>query len=148
MSKELMRKGGFLPSNSSLTDKERRPTTRKDGLLRAGSDPELGRGVAGSRSKTASNIVYTVCRYFIRERIVADRAKLFKSGGSQAVRLPKDYRFEGQSEVLIYRNGRRVILEPVRRQWSEEFLDLAGSAEDFPYPADLPEAEPAPEFDP
>ncbi len=79
---------------------------------------------------------------------MADRAKLFKSGGSQAVRLPKGYRFEGQSEVLIYRNGRRVILEPVQRQWSEEFLDVAGSAADFPYPADLPEAEPAAEFDP
>lgn len=79
---------------------------------------------------------------------MSDRAKLFKSGGSQAVRLPKGYRFEGQSEVLIYRNGRRVILEPVRRQWSEEFLDVAGSAEDFPYPGDLPEAEPAVDFDP
>ncbi len=54
---------------------------------------------------------------------MTDRAKLFKSGGSQAVRLPKGYRFEGQSEVLIYRNGRRIILEPVRRQWSQEFLE-------------------------
>ncbi len=78
---------------------------------------------------------------------MADRAKLFKSGGSQAVRLPKGYRFEGQTEVLIYRNGHRIILEPVRRQWSEEFLDVGGSAEDFPYPADLPEAEPAADFD-
>ena len=79
---------------------------------------------------------------------MADRAKLFKSGGSQAARLPKGYRFEGQTEVLIYRRGHRVILEPVRRQWSEEFLEIAGSAEDFPYPAELPEAEPAADFDP
>ena len=78
---------------------------------------------------------------------MADRAKLFKSGGSQAVRLPKGYRFEGQSEVLIYRNGRRIILEPVRRQWSQEFLELAGSAENFPYPAELAQAEPVAEFD-
>ncbi len=28
-----------------------------------------------------------------------DRAKLFKSGGSQAVRLPKDYRFEDQDDL-------------------------------------------------
>ena len=65
---------------------------------------------------------------------MADRAKLFKSGGSQAVRLPKAYRFEGQNEVLIYRNGSRVILEPERRNWSREFLELAGAAKDFPYP--------------
>jgi antitoxin VapB len=41
---------------------------------------------------------------------MADRAKLFKSGGSQAVRLPKEYRFQDAEEVLIYRQGRRVIL--------------------------------------
>ncbi len=76
-----------------------------------------------------------------------DRAKLFKSGGSQAVRLPKGYRFEGEDEVLIYRNGQRVILEPKRRRWSREFLEIAGAAEDFPYPPELPEAEPVPEFD-
>lgn len=79
---------------------------------------------------------------------MTDRAKLFKSGGSQAVRLPKGYRFEGQTEVLIYRNGRRVILEPVRRQWSEEFREIAGSAEDFPYPPELAQTEPVADFDP
>jgi antitoxin VapB len=78
---------------------------------------------------------------------MTDRAKLFKSGGSQAVRLPKGYRFEGEKEVLIYRNGQRVILEPKRRAWSREFLEIAGAAEDFPYPAEPPEAEPAPDFD-
>ena len=42
----------------------------------------------------------------------AERAKLFKHGGSQAVRLPKAFRFEG-SEVSISKEGDRVILEPV-----------------------------------
>jgi antitoxin VapB len=67
------------------------------------------------------------------EVIMADRAKLFESEGSQAVRLPKDCRFEGD-EVLITQRGRQVILEPVRRTWSREFLALAGSAPDFPDP--------------
>lgn len=40
------------------------------------------------------------------------RAKLFKHGGSQAVRLPKEFRFEGE-EVEVRRDGDRVILEPV-----------------------------------
>lgn len=78
---------------------------------------------------------------------MSDRAKLFKSGGSQAVRLPREYRFEGQDEVLIHREGRRVILEPVVRRWSREFLELAGSAPDFPYPESPRTAEPGPDFD-
>jgi antitoxin VapB len=78
---------------------------------------------------------------------MAQRAKLFKSGGSQAVRLPKEYRFEGQEEVLIFRKGRQVVLEPVRRSWSPEFLALAGSVPDFPYPEEPQPAEPGPDFD-
>ncbi len=76
-----------------------------------------------------------------------DHARIFKSGGSQAVRLPRQYRFEGQDRVLIYRQGRRVILESEQPAWSQEFLDLAGSAEDFPYPAEPPAAEPGPDLD-
>ncbi len=76
-----------------------------------------------------------------------ETAKLFMSGSSQAVRLPKEYRFEGQKEVLIYRQGRRVILESESRSWSREFLELAGSAPDFPYPEEPPAADPGPSFD-
>jgi antitoxin VapB len=75
------------------------------------------------------------------------RAKLFKSGGSQAVRLPKAFRFDGLDEVRIYRQGERVILEPLRPSWSPEFLALAGAAPDFPYPEEPPPAEPGPDFD-
>jgi antitoxin VapB len=76
-----------------------------------------------------------------------DTAKLFTVGGSQAVRLPKAYRFEGQTSVVIRREGRRVILEPERRTWSAEFLALAGSAPDFPEPLDPPAVEPGPDLD-
>ena len=75
-----------------------------------------------------------------------DRAKLFKTGGSQAVRLPKAYRFDGDEEVLIYKEGPRVILEPTRRVWSQQFLDLAGSAPDLSCPLDPPPT-PGPDFD-
>jgi antitoxin VapB len=77
---------------------------------------------------------------------MARRAKLFKSGGSQAVRLPKEFRFDGD-EVLVSRQGERVILEPLKASWSRGFLDLAGSAPDFPYPEEPPPAEPGPELD-
>ena len=42
-------------------------------------------------------------------------AKLFLNGRSQAVRLPKAFRFEGLTEVFIERDGDRVILSPGRR---------------------------------
>lgn len=41
-----------------------------------------------------------------------ETAKLFKNGNSQAVRLPMEFRFEG-SEVLIYREGNKVILQAI-----------------------------------
>jgi antitoxin VapB len=44
-------------------------------------------------------------------------AKVFWSGRSQAVRLPKEYRFEG-SEVRIRRMGHAVLLEPVAEDWA------------------------------
>ncbi|HIG41373.1 MAG TPA: AbrB/MazE/SpoVT family DNA-binding domain-containing protein [Gammaproteobacteria bacterium] len=43
-----------------------------------------------------------------------DTAKLFQTGRSQAVRLPKEFRISGK-EVKIYREGNRVILEPLRQ---------------------------------
>ena len=57
---------------------------------------------------------------------MARKAKLFQNGGSQAVRLPKDCRFEGQDEVVVYRDGDRVILAPADA-WSEEFLACLGA---------------------
>lgn len=75
---------------------------------------------------------------------MGDKAKLFRTGGSQAVRLPRKYRFEGQREVQIHREGERVVLESGKRTWSRRFLKLAGSAGDFPYPPDPPAAEPGP----
>lgn len=41
-----------------------------------------------------------------------NRAKLFKNGESQAVRLPKKFRFKGR-EVYIRKDGQNVILSPV-----------------------------------
>jgi antitoxin VapB len=59
-----------------------------------------------------------------------ETAKLFWTGRSQAVRLPKDFRFRGK-EVRIRRHGSAVILEPIPHDWS--WLDaIAGKLdEDF-----------------
>jgi virulence-associated protein VagC len=76
-----------------------------------------------------------------------ERAKLFRHGGSQAVRLPKRYRFDEQSEVFIRREGERVILEPIPERFSTRFVELAGSAPDFPYPEPATDPDPGPRFD-
>lgn len=58
---------------------------------------------------------------------MSERAKLFKNGGSQAVRLPADCRFpEDQREVAVKRIGRKVILEPID-EWPETFRNCLGS---------------------
>ena len=50
-------------------------------------------------------------------------AKLFNTGGSQAVRLPKEFRFEGD-EVFVEREGDAVILKPkTKRRWPKRFFD-------------------------
>ena len=70
-------------------------------------------------------------------------AKLFTHGGSQAVRLPKAFRFEG-TEVSVRKEGDAVILEPVKVQkesWEDFWarIDALGDGHDFPDPPpDLP----------
>lgn len=50
-------------------------------------------------------------------------AKLFKNGRSQAVRLPREFRFEGD-RVRVRRVGRGVLVEPVFTNVSEWFAEL------------------------
>lgn len=57
-------------------------------------------------------------------------AKLFKNGDSQAVRLPKEFRFSGD-EVLIKRMGSAVILLPKAQSWDTLIGSLEKFSEDF-----------------
>ena len=59
-----------------------------------------------------------------------DTAKLFKNGESQAVRLPKEYRFEGK-EVYIKRIGRNVLLIPKEDPWGSLVSSLSQFTKDF-----------------
>lgn len=58
------------------------------------------------------------------------RASLFMNGRSQAVRLPKEFRFEG-THVYARKDGNRVILSPIDDRW-ERLLAAFGSVPDFP----------------
>ncbi len=59
-----------------------------------------------------------------------ETAKLFMNGRSQAVRLPRDYRFEG-TEVFIKRIGNAVLLIPTRASWQSLFDSLDQFSVDF-----------------
>jgi len=52
----------------------------------------------------------------LKTGIAMDTAKIFQTGRSQAVRLPKEYRFNGK-EVAIQRVGDGVLLMPIENPW-------------------------------
>ena len=56
-------------------------------------------------------------------------AKLFTNGRSQAVRIPKAYRFEGVDQVLIRKEGDALVILPVRKTW-ESYADEAPAVGD------------------
>lgn len=57
-------------------------------------------------------------------------AKLFQNGQSQAVRLPKEFRFEGE-EVFIKKTGNVVVLIPTAHSWDTLLASLEKFTPDF-----------------
>ncbi len=57
-------------------------------------------------------------------------ARIFKSGNSQAVRLPKQFRFH-VDEVEIFRRGDEIVLRETRRNLGRAFAALADMPKDF-----------------
>jgi antitoxin VapB len=56
--------------------------------------------------------------------------RVFQSGNSQAVRIPKEFQFDA-TEVEIYRRGDEIVLRPQRPNLSEVLDILASLPEDF-----------------
>lgn len=67
-------------------------------------------------------------------------AKLFQNGQSQAVRLPKEFRFEGD-EVIIKKSGRAVILIPLVNSWDSLIDSLDKFTKDYLAGRDQPEQQ-------
>ena len=57
-------------------------------------------------------------------------AKIFMNGRSQAVRLPKPFRFE-TDEVFIRKVGSEIILSPRPKSWDDFFTKTALPSDDF-----------------
>lgn len=68
-------------------------------------------------------------------------ASLFRNGRNQAVRIPREFEIEG-SEVLIHKEGERLVLTPVRKH---RLADLLAGWE--PLPEALTEVEDLPPQD-
>jgi antitoxin VapB len=78
-------------------------------------------------------------------------AKLFANGGSQAVRLPAEFRFEGVDEIYIRRDAvtGEVILsaKPVSDAWAEFFAVRDQARTSGELLADLPLNDTAPHLE-
>lgn len=69
-----------------------------------------------------------------------DTARLFQSGRSQAVRLPKEFRFSG-TEVGVRHFGNGVVLLPLNDPWKTLEAALAAFEPGFVMQREQPEAE-------
>lgn len=65
-------------------------------------------------------------------------AKLFQNGQSQAVRLPKEFRFEGEA-VFIKKVGKVTVLLPVKNPWEPLFDSINKFSDDFMETREQPE---------
>jgi len=72
-----------------------------------------------------------------------DTAKLFQTGRSQAVRLPKAYRFDG-GQVFIKRVGRAVVLMPEANSWELMFDACDEFTKDFMVERNQPQPQERP----
>ncbi len=75
-------------------------------------------------------VVYITSIYNDEKEAAVKKAKLFKNGGSQAVRLPKEFRFEGEF-VYVKQAGRAVILMSHENSWKDFENTLEQFSEDF-----------------
>ncbi len=67
-------------------------------------------------------------------------AKLFKNGQSQAVRLPKEFRFEGDW-VFIKKTGVVITLIPAKNAWEPLINSLQKFSDDFMSDRDQPQQQ-------
>lgn len=69
-----------------------------------------------------------------------DEAKLFQNGKSQAVRLPKEYRFQG-TKVYVKKVGNVVLLIPEHDSWQSLLESLSLFSDDYMAERNQPETQ-------
>jgi len=51
-------------------------------------------------------------------------AKVFMNGRSQAIRLPKEFRVEGDEVYITKKGGKIIIFEKLHKSWAEIIKDM------------------------
>ena len=100
--------GGDATISARAADAGRGRTAKKS----AGKDANRGRA-AKERAETAKTVAPG-------PRDGRKFARVFMSGRSQAVRLPKEFRFD-VDRVIIRREGRHIVLSPPFKDWEDYF---------------------------
>jgi antitoxin VapB len=91
------------------------------------------------------HMIYTLVSINNDWRRVMQTAKIFINGRSQAVRLPKEYRFSGDN-VFIKKIGKMVVLLPKDDPWSSLVKSLDQFTDDFMDIRDQPNQDPREKF--
>jgi antitoxin VapB len=78
----------------------------------------------------ARRAMYIRIVYTLAWRMLMNKARIFKSGNSQAVRLPKEFRFH-VDEVEILRRGGEIVLREPKRNLEQAFEVLGAMPDDF-----------------
>ncbi len=146
--REMAIGGVSFPWTFAARDRDRRMVHVHAPDLRYGRTAE-GLGLR-KRAYLSFSIHDTACKHaglYIYFEYISKRgptfmktAKLFRNGESQAVRLPKEFRFEGK-EVLIRRVGSAVILLPKTKSWDTLIGSLAKFPPDFMADREQPREE-------
>jgi len=82
-----------------------------------------------------------LCIYHLKEREVK-KTKVFKSGNSIAVRIPKEFGLK-EGEVWIKKEGEKIVIIPIEDKWNRIFRELEEVKEtkDFLEPRNQPEIQ-------
>ena len=90
-------------------------------------------------------MIYTLASINDNWGNIMQTAKIFTNGRSQAVRLPKKYRFTGD-DVFIKKIGKMVVLLPKDDPWSSLVNSLDQFTDDFMNERDQPKQDPREEL--
>ena len=110
--------GGAATISARAADADRRRTAKKS------TGKDAGRGRTAKKKAGAAETAAP------GPRDGRKFARVFMSGRSQAVRLPKEFRFD-VDRVLIRREGRHVVLSPPFKDWEDYWKNGARFTDDF-----------------
>ncbi len=74
--------------------------------------------------------IIVVYPFVYTEDVAVKTTKIFRSGNSQAVRIPKEFQMEGE-EVEILKRGASLVLRPKKKSWTALVESLEEFTDDF-----------------